>query len=85
MNLNTPIQLSDTLCFATNDTRAYDLRSAHILTPIFTRTVTGDLTFPYFFTKFINNILYDDIKINRKLFNVRIKNNDILLLQKFYY
>ena len=54
-----------------------------MLTTNFTRTTTGDLTFSFFFTKFINAVLCDDIYTDSKLFNVRVNNNDLLFLQKF--
>ena len=80
---HTPTQLFNSLSFESDKVKHYNLRSNALLTTNFTRTTTGDLTFSFFFTKFINAVLRDDIYTDSKLFNVRENNNDLLFLQKF--
>ena len=79
----TPFQLFNSLSFEADKTKHYNLRSSALLTIQSTRTNTGDLTFSYFFTKFINSVLNDDIFTDSKLFNTRVNNNDIIFLRKF--
>jgi len=78
-----PLQLYNSLSFETDRIKHYNLRSNALLTTQSTRT-NGDLTFSYFFTKFINSVLYDDIFIDSKLFNVRFDNNDISGVHYFF-
>ena len=63
----------------------YNLRKIVIYDePTAIRTAV-ELTFSFFYRKFLNNIIYDDIFTEEKLFKTRITNNINILYLKFIH
>ena len=65
----------------------YNLRKFQVFdeTRTSARIISGELTFSFFYSKFINKILCDEIFIEEKLFKTRIKNNINILYLKFIH
>jgi len=63
----------------------YNLRKIAIYDEPPAIKTAGELTFTFFYSKFINNIIYNDIFIEEKLFKIRITNNINLLYLKFIH
>jgi hypothetical protein len=63
----------------------YNLRKLQVFDETSARITSGELTFSYFYSKFINKILGDEIFIEEKLFKTRINNNINILYLKFIH
>ena len=63
----------------------YNLRKIVIYDEPTAIRTAGELTFSFFYSKFLNNIIYDDIFTEEKLFKTRITNNINILYLKFIH